>query len=870
MAIWYVDHVNGNDVNNGQSFANRVKNIATIDSSVSAGDTIRLAKSPGPTLVTNSGTVRNLPANSDYYGTSLSGTYSTTTGETNIAWTNHSLETGYTVQVTGNSQGKNIDGVYEVTKVDANNFKLNGYTAPSNGSVSGGYWRNVTSSCVTLGAAVTQTIASTGQRATTWTASTNVTTQFKTQTSQWTQDGSWNEHAYSDEITIANGFGTGKAAYWELPATLDLSGYQQISLKMCQPSGKYTGDLTNGNFSIRLCTDTAGDTSVHTVPCVMAYGGGNGWRAIVKDFGANLNSAIKSVALYVDSDQGSQTIRINNIIACKASSSADSLTHKSLIGLNTTADKAWYAIASIVGTRVMLITCGETNNGAKLASYYDASGVYFSLTSASASIYKREVIDRLASTSNYYLDVFTGKNGSDGNPITISGGWDTSGSMTTQNGATILSGVNGYGYFYCSSSDYIVVEKFSTVNTYYGPYFDSCDYLTLDDVGSSNTSQYGMYITSCQNMRAINVSYSVQSYSSCLRLASSTVEHPVNTVINLYNITTTWGRQANVVLQYLRSATINTLEAYMSLGGQGSVEFQSSDGLTINTLKCGMITHYSGETGLSLGTCCDTTIGNLTVYGAYYALTCPQSSSGSTVDTGKYGAQIDNFTTVGVTHHSTTTQSTNSPYYGIHGASNYTGAVQINGGTIDSYIGIYLQYGGVVRLKDVEFDCVSQDVSSTKSANFGAAYIKNYDDTANDNRNWIGTWGAKGWINSETTTRHTASGYAWKFDTSSAAVDKTPLTTCVGRIPVAASAAVTVTAYIYRSSANVYGRLRLGGDSIGVADVTDTSSGSASSWEQLSAQITPANAGVLEIHLEAYNTDSGGNVIFDDMTVSQA
>mgnify|MGYP003321656477 FL=1 len=608
MAIWYVDHVNGNDVNNGQSFANRVKNISVVDSQVSAGDTIRLAKSPDPTLVTNSGTVRNLPANANYYGINISGTYSTTTGETNIAYSNHTMETGYTVQVTGNTQGKNIDGVYEVTKVDGNNFKLNGYTAPSNGSISGGYWRTVTSSCVYLNAAVTQTIASTGQRSTTWTASTDVTTQFKTQSSQWSQDGSWNEHAYSDEITIAAGFGTGKAAYWELPATLDLSGYQQISLKMCQPSGKYTGDLTNGNFSIRLCTDTAGDTSVHTVPCVMAYGSTNGWRAIVKDFGANLNSSIKSVALYVDSDQGAQTIRINNIIACKASSSADSLTHKSLIGLNTTADKAWYAIASIVGTRVMLITCGETNNGAKIGSYYDASGVYFSLTSNSASIYKREVIDRLANTSNYNLDLFTSTDGSDGNPITISGGWDTSGSMTTQNGATILSGVNGYGYFYCSSADYMVVEKFSTVNTYYGPYFEGCSYLTIDEVGSTNTSNNGLRISSCSNIRGINISYAVQAYNGNVHFSTNSVEDPVNTVLNFYNVCTTWGRQSSVMIQYSRNFTVNTLESYMTLGGQGSIEFQGGDAIKINTLKCGMTDHYSGEMGLGFREACDLTI----------------------------------------------------------------------------------------------------------------------------------------------------------------------------------------------------------------------------------------------------------------------
>ena len=876
MAIWYVDHLNGNDSNDGQTFANRKRTLDAIDSLVSAGDTVRVAKSPDPTLVTNSGTVRGLPSNANYYGVSISGTYSTTANETNIAYGNHALETGYTIQIQGNSQGKNLDGVYEVTKVDANNFKIVGYTAPSNGTISGGYWRNITSNCVTLGAAVTQNIASTGQRSTTWTASSDVTTQFKTNNSQWSSDGSWCEHAYSDEIDIAAGFGTGKAAYWELPATLDLSGYQQVSLKMCQPSGKYTGDLTNGNFSIRLCTDTTGDTSVHTVPCVMAYGPSNGWRAIVKDFGANLNSAIKSVALYVDSDQGAQKIRINNIIACKASSSADSLTHKSLIGLNTTADKSWYAIASISGTRVQLITCAETYNGGKIGSYYDAGGVYFSINSTSASIYKREVIETstgassvMPVSSNQYIDVWTGSSGTDGSPITISCGWDPSGSMTTQNGKTYLSGTYCWGYFYMSSSNYCVLEKLFIVNGYRGLYFESCSYLTLTDVGSTNVYNYGVNIQSCPNLRGADIAYSVQAYNNNFRLNGGSLENPGSTVVNIDNCITTYGNQPCVSFQYTQNLVVNKLTAYMTKGGSGHVSFQGADAIKITTAKIGMVSHYSGETGLDFWEASDCKITNLTVYGCYYAITPPQSPAGAITPISNFGVSIDNLETVRTTN-SHNTSSSQSPVFGVHGSASRTGALQINGGTIRASTGLYIQYGGVFKIKGITFDC-STDVSTTKTGNWGAIFIRDYDGTSGDYRNLIGTWTMKGWINSETTTRHTASGYAWKFDISSAALDLAPLRTCVANIAVAASAVVTVTVYVYRTSVNTKGRLRLkGSNGLGVADVTATSSGSASSWEQLSAQITPANAGILEIDLEAYKDDSTGDVIFDDITVSQA
>ena len=65
MAIIYVDYENGNDSNDGTTFANRKKTITSASSGASAGDVIRLAKSPDPTSLGN-GTIATPPPSIAY------------------------------------------------------------------------------------------------------------------------------------------------------------------------------------------------------------------------------------------------------------------------------------------------------------------------------------------------------------------------------------------------------------------------------------------------------------------------------------------------------------------------------------------------------------------------------------------------------------------------------------------------------------------------------------------------------------------------------------------------------------------------------------------------------------------------------------
>jgi hypothetical protein len=350
-----------------------------------------------------------------------------------ITSASHGYSTGDTVVIASVTQ---INGTWEITVTGANTF-----TIPVSGGLGGGggtvRLRNNTR--VQLATAVTQNIASTGYRTAAWTSAggANVVTSLSATTKEFNQ---------SDSIAIQAGFTTGLAAYWPT-GTLNLSGYQQVSFWIQQTAGTLGAA---GAVDLRLCSDTAGATAVNTVS-IPNLASTNRWMPVTVDLGTNLGSSIQSIALYVNTDNGAQTFLLSNIIACKASSAADSLTLTSLIGKNTTGETFW-GIQSINGTRVML----DADTSATPISTF-TRGYYG--TSETVTTYKRETIKlgptALATTALQTIQ----ESGTDGSPITYSGGWDRT-NMSTQNLETWLDGVNGNGYGIVSSAkSFINLEK---------------------------------------------------------------------------------------------------------------------------------------------------------------------------------------------------------------------------------------------------------------------------------------------------------------------------------------------------------------------------------------------------------------------------
>jgi hypothetical protein len=396
----------------------RWKNITTGATAVRTipGDTIRIKGSPAPTSLGQTGVWTSQALQP---GTAVP-VSSTNTTPISVTRTAHGFSTGDTLVITNHLINTNANGTWEITVTGANTFTLNGSVGNGVGGNTGSIrLRNNTR--ILLTTAVTQNIASTGPNRTAWTSAggANVVTALDT--------SNFKEHRDSDSIAVQAAFTTGLAAYWPT-GTINLSGYQQVSFWIRQTTGTVGAA---GAVDIRLCSDTAGATAVNTIsiPNLAATGR---WMPVTVDLGTNLGSSIQSIALYVNTDNGAQTFLLNNIIACKASSAADSLTLTSLIGKNTTGETFW-GIQSINGTRVMLDA--DTNNtptSATVRGYYG--------TSETVTTWKRETIKLgpAATTTGILQSIQEGD-------VTYSSGWDRT-SMATQDIETWLDGQNGNGY----------------------------------------------------------------------------------------------------------------------------------------------------------------------------------------------------------------------------------------------------------------------------------------------------------------------------------------------------------------------------------------------------------------------------------------
>lgn len=497
MATYYIDYEGGNDANDGLSFANRWKTMTNgaTGARIAPGDNIRIMASPDPTSMGNATWTGG--------GRPAAINIASSTNATPIVITTaaaHGLTTGDYVVVASHTTNTNANGVWRVgTTPSATEFQIlqmDGSNTTGNGV--GGASGTITKAnnlVVKTASPLVKNIAlcgGLGQKPA-WTASANVTT------SQTTTNKEGNGAA---NIAIAAGFTTGKAAYYTLPASLDLSAFQQVSFWVYLASGTVGAA---GSVYLALCTDTIGNSVAHTCN-IPALGATSVWVPVTVNLGTNLNAAIQSVALYVVTDNGAQTFIIDNIIACKAESSADSVTLTSLISKSDgTGDESWYPIQSINNDVIMI--ANQNVNGPLTAAIMGYSGATETVTS-----YKRETIkvDAQATLTGAGLNVVT-DSGTAGNLISYSGGWNRT-DMSTQTGVTWLDGQNGNSY---------------------GVNLTSVNYISLDRINACR------YNAGLLGSTATNV-----TIGSIYTIATSTGVS-VNASSSAFNITNIWSNNSN-------------------------------------------------------------------------------------------------------------------------------------------------------------------------------------------------------------------------------------------------------------------------------------------------------------------------------------
>tara|TARA_X000001382_G_scaffold40173_3_gene26928 strand:+ start:1064 stop:3574 length:2511 start_codon:yes stop_codon:yes gene_type:complete len=836
MTAFYVDY-EASSGGNGSSFANRAQKISDI-TGATGGDVIRVKKSPDGTTVGTAKVLRR-PTWSPYGLTAGTLTKSTTQGESTFAYANHGCIDDDWVYLQGATAGEGVNGIWKITKVNDDNFKLNEYTAPSTGSVSSIKFLPLGSSVVELASAVTQTIASTGPRNTAWTASTNVSSSIAYSYSEWTSSSNYLIAPGSDEIAIAAGFGTGKAAYFAT-GSLDLSGYQQVSFYVATSTGTYTD-----NLSLRLCTDTAGATSVHTIPIKLTQiQGTNKFVPQTVDLGANLGggSSIQSIALYVDSDEGAQTIRLHNIIACKASSSADSLTLNSVIGLDTTDDPQWYAPVYINGKAILI---GHGTNGYNLHSYYAKFSDRWSATNASATLKKRQPINHHTFTngSSTNLDAVA-TNGTTSDFLTISGGWNTT-DMSSQdtNGETFIDCIGPNGKGLNISKNHIALDKISYIRGSQGiycggtrlsidnlntvgqgdrpAYYQSCSFVKLNH--NATGGRQSLYIANCSKHDSANISnfnlhvFGCGEINGCVNLASSTVDFNLINVENAYQ---------GVDINNTSNITITNIKGGNTQrdSSNSAVKVRTrSNNVTIGTLTSGDVQYgyvNDGCKNLVINNCNISTVGSTNIYIHRDLMAAGDNKNGctTTINGGTSAVQVNS------------NQSSTVKTYSLE----LTGTSEHNIAT-----------GGVI---------LSSDHDNVSGA------IKNSFEYAT--------------IIPETSIRNTASGVSWKtsITNSNKYTASGPLTFDLGKVVCAASAQVTVTLKVYRSSTNIFGGIKIPASyPLGLtSSVVSYCSGSAGAWETVTATFTPSAAGSATIQAAFYATDASSSVYIDDISITQA
>lgn len=466
----------------------RLKTISTTGLSAARtipGDNIRIMASPYPTIV-GSGTWSTLTG---LAGAGTSNVVSATNASPIVVGCASSMATlgisdGDTVLITGNTSNTNSNGTWEVTATSGNFCTLVGSSGNFNQTTSNGLLRKITQRIVKLDTPVTANIASYGNRGngrTTWTASTNVTATFDSTDSK--------EGDVNDTIAIGAAFTTGKAAY-KATGSLDLSGYQQVSFYIKQTAGTVA---VSGDVSLRLCSDTIGDTTVHTIniPPMLNL---NQWIPFTINLGTNMNNNIQSIALYVDADKGAQTFLLSNIIACKAASSPDSLNLQSLISKNT-ADECWYPIMSINGTRIMI---GIGNNANTNPISTANRGGYYGVTET-VPLYKRETIKTTMVSSAGTVVQEIQEAGSLSSSSSYEFGYDRT-NMTTRDSQTYFDGLNGLGYgLVLSSKSYVNISNAGMVRYDRGFRFISSTFGNHGFLEGINNTNYGIDLTSAQS-----------------------------------------------------------------------------------------------------------------------------------------------------------------------------------------------------------------------------------------------------------------------------------------------------------------------------------------------------------------------------------
>jgi hypothetical protein len=868
--VFYIDPVNGADANNGQSFATALKNIsgATSAKGIQAGDTVRVKEAPlyntGVNATWTSVTERGI---SPFNTQSITGATNATpiVVSTSLA---HGYSTGDVIQLSGTNGNTAANGIWKITVTSSSQFSLDDSSGNGTWS-SGGAISPIFCRTIKTASALVQPIASFAPLRTAslgtrvqWVASANVipgliTTFFK--------------GAYYDTVAVNASFTTGKIAYYTLPATLNLSSYQQLSLFIRQSAGATLGGLT-----ISLCSDTIGDTAVDTFTIPSTGVSANVWCPFTINKGSALGSSIRSISISRAANNGAQTFDFNSIVACKAPTDVDALSNTSLVTKNNGTEGA-YAVGGFGGSDGTIVFLDSNPTG---VNHTTTGGAYYG-TTETVGLWRYEPLNpytlnslALPSTSTEANSrcVFPANSGILNAPITYSGGWDST-NMSTRTGQTWFSNQNGNGYGLSNnnSSNFITVDRvnYTRVNTgWFGNssllnnIIQNCNYTATSGTGINASS--GNLQLELQNCIVTNTA----TNGVTIPFTSTNINNPV--VINNCTVSGSTG----INLQ------INTASAGFPYYNITNSSFNTSSVTGISTSQFGYATitsnsfNYFNTTGLITTNNIIGTINNLTFV--------PEPAGGNSIISGILSSGFSvlpqniytTFNNVTVNAPTTTySQGVTSLSSVLAGCSNFKFVNGSFSATNVSYSFGTLVYdqGGAYL-----YNCTGVPATANQSINNINPYIFNVAQYSQDEGNTVGNnkiyFPSAGLATSQTAVRNTPSGYAWSMaPTSTTTVTSVyPLKLKIASVAANGGSAVTISAYMRRTNTGLTMQLVCPANQPygPTSDTVSSITAAADTWQQVSISFTPTQNAVYDIYVYVYGGTTFTGYV-DDLEVTQ-
>lgn len=205
----------------------------------------------------------------------------------------------------------------------------------------------------------------------------------------------------------------------------------------------------------------------------------------------------------------------------------------------------------------------------------------------------------------------------------------------------------------------------------------------------------------------------------------------------------------------------------------------------------------------------------------------------------------------------------------VNSGDEFLSCVFANNGTSSMIVSnATLSKSGAILMRN----CVLSDTTEVTftTSRYGAVWSFDHDDTAGNH--WGFFSGAT--VNMQSSVVHASEPVAWKFTISSSlAGEYLPVRVRIAEIPVAASALVTVTAWIKKDHAtNVGAKLYVQDEIYNIEGVVADSATKAddTSWEELTITFTPTEAGVVPVFVDAWYAAGASNVYVGSITVTQA